>query len=169
PDRTGVRAAWAGRRGGLDLLAVRQLGQRDHPVEQHEATGRLVTLVEHRADIERLDVALTGQPAELLVVQRLEQEQRLDLVRGQSYQLGHHSTSKYRCTNVTAIAPSPTAEATRFPGSARTSPAANTPGRLVSRWYGSRSSGQPCGRPPRAGPGGTTPRPSNRSAGHARG
>ena len=33
----------------------------------------------------------------------------------------------------TATAPSPTAEATRFTESARTSPAANTPGRLVSR------------------------------------
>lgn len=32
------------------------------------------------------------------------------------------------------MAPSPTAEATRFIDSARTSPAANTPGTLLSRW-----------------------------------
>lgn len=32
------------------------------------------------------------------------------------------------------MAPSPTAEATRLTDSARTSPAAKTPGKLVSRW-----------------------------------
>lgn len=37
------------------------------------------------------------------------------------------------CTRVTAIAPSPTAEATRFTDSARASPATKTPGRLDSR------------------------------------
>src|SRR5438093_1100801 len=39
---------------------------------------------------------------------------------------------RYSCTNLTAIAPSPTAEATRLIESDRTSPAANMPGRLVS-------------------------------------
>src|SRR6267378_7370650 len=40
----------------------------------------------------------------------------------------------FRCswTNWTAIAPSPTAEVKRFTEPDRTSPAANTPGRLVS-------------------------------------
>ena len=38
-----------------------------------------------------------------------------------------------RCTKWMAIAPSPTAEATRFTEPLRTSPAAKTPGRLVSR------------------------------------
>ncbi len=42
----------------------------------------------------------------------------------------------------TDIAPSPTAEATRFIESSRTSPAANTPGTLVSRAYGVRPAGQ---------------------------
>ena len=55
---------------------------------------------------------------------------------------GGHSVSRYRCTNMTAMAPSPTADATRLADSARTSPAAKTPGTLVSRWYGGRSSGQ---------------------------
>ena len=39
---------------------------------------------------------------------------------------------KYWCTNATAIAPSPTAEATRLMEPERMSPAASTPGRLVS-------------------------------------
>ncbi len=40
------------------------------------------------------------------------------------------------------MAPSPTADATRFIESSRTSPAANTPGRLVSSEYGARASDQ---------------------------
>src|SRR4029079_11452492 len=42
---------------------------------------------------------------------------------------------RYSCTNWTAIAPSPTAEATRLTESERTSPAANTPGRRVSKTH----------------------------------
>ncbi len=41
-------------------------------------------------------------------------------------------SAKTRCTNWTAMDPSPTAAATRFKLPARTSPTANTPGRLVS-------------------------------------
>src|SRR5580658_5081621 len=40
------------------------------------------------------------------------------------------------------MAPSPTADATRFTLPARTSPTANTPGRLVSSIWGERVSGQ---------------------------
>ena len=61
---------------------------------------------------------------------------------------------------MTAIAPSPTAEATRLADSARTSPATKMPGTLVSRWYGIRSSSQPRGRSPaadRSGPATTNP------------
>src|SRR2546426_841030 len=47
-----------------------------------------------------------------------------------------HISFKYWCTNATAIAPSPTAEATRLMEPERTSPAASTPGRLVSSRYG---------------------------------
>ena len=64
---------------------------------------------------------------------------------------------------MTASAPSPTAEATRLADSARASPATNTPGTLVSRWYGIRSSSQPGGRSPatdRSGPATTKPRES---------
>src|SRR5437762_5185385 len=49
-----------------------------------------------------------------------------------------HSSFRYSCTNWTAMAPSPTAEATRLTESERTSPAANTPGRLVSSRNGGR-------------------------------
>ena len=42
------------------------------------------------------------------------------------------------------MAPSPTAEATRFMESSRTSPAANTPGTLVSRANGARGSRNGC-------------------------
>src|SRR5262249_55197752 len=45
---------------------------------------------------------------------------------------------RYSCTNWTAIAPSPTAEATRLTEPERTSPAANTPGWLVSSRNGGR-------------------------------
>ena len=48
--------------------------------------------------------------------------------------LFRHRFSRYLCTRVTAMAPSPTALATRLTDSARTSPATNTPGMLVSRW-----------------------------------
>src|SRR5207253_4639517 len=41
-----------------------------------------------------------------------------------------HISFRYSCTNWTAIAPSPTADATRLTEAGRTSPAANTPGRL---------------------------------------
>ena len=43
-----------------------------------------------------------------------------------------HCPSRYRCTNVTASAPSPTADATRLTDWERTSPATNRPGRLDS-------------------------------------
>jgi hypothetical protein len=51
----------------------------------------------------------------------------------------HYISLRYSCTNWKAIAPSPTAEATRFTDPERTSPAANTPGRLVSSRNGGRA------------------------------
>ena len=50
--------------------------------------------------------------------------------------------ARYCQTDMTAVAPSPTAVATRLPEPWRTSPAAKTPGMLVSSRSGSRSSGQ---------------------------
>ena len=51
-------------------------------------------------------------------------------------------SARYSWTSRTTIDPSPTADATRFMAPARTSPAANTPGTLVSRESGSRGSFQ---------------------------
>ena len=48
------------------------------------------------------------------------------------------SRARYWCTNAMAMLPSPTAAATRLIGLSRTSPQANTPGRLDSSRKGSR-------------------------------
>ena len=64
-----------------------------------------------------------------------------------------------------AIDPSPTADATRLVDPWRTSPTANTPGRLVSNGIGGRSSGQPAGGRPsssRSVPVSTNPHRSRR-------
>src|SRR5713101_7241477 len=80
-----------------------------------------------------------------------------DLVEMGAGLLGHdHTSLRYSCTNWTAIAPSPTAEATRLTESDRTSPAANTPGRLVSSRNGCRRAVQ-WEDPARAGPVRTKP------------
>jgi dimethylhistidine N-methyltransferase len=55
---------------------------------------------------------------------------------------GTQVSARYSCTNRTTIDPSPTADATRFMAPARMSPAANTPGTLVSSDSGSRRSFQ---------------------------
>jgi hypothetical protein len=59
-----------------------------------------------------------------------------------------HSACKYSCISWIAVAPSPTADATRLTERWRTSPAANTPGMLVSKKKGSRSSLHPLGEWP---------------------
>ena len=58
----------------------------------------------------------------------------------------HHTVLKYWWTKLTAIAPSPTAEATLLIASWRMSPAANMPGTLVSSRKGSRLGLQLFGR-----------------------
>src|SRR4029079_4503681 len=58
-----------------------------------------------------------------------------------------HMVSRYMCTRLTAVEPSPTADATRFIDARRTSPAANTPGRLVSNRNGARDNGHRDGCP----------------------
>src|SRR3954468_1502351 len=112
---------------------------------------------------------MLGEPPQLLVVERLEEEQLSQLVGGQHLcavedrRGGRHGDTRYRWASVTAIAPSPTAEATRLTESARASPATNTPGTLASSGHGSRSSGQPRGRWPsttRSGPVTRNPRSS---------
>ena len=52
------------------------------------------------------------------------------------------SSASRRCASWTAMLPAPTAEATRLTDPWQTSPAANTPGRLVSSSIGWRSRGQ---------------------------
>ena len=52
-----------------------------------------------------------------------------------------YASASARCTSCTQIDPSPTALATRFTLSARTSPTANTAGMLVSISIGRRASG----------------------------
>ena len=54
---------------------------------------------------------------------------------------GNRQVVKNACSWATTAAPSPTAAATRLTEPARTSPIANTPGRLVSSGSGKRSSG----------------------------
>src|SRR4029077_682483 len=51
----------------------------------------------------------------------------------------HQIVARQRGRRYTYIAPSPTADATRFIDSSRTSPAENTPGMLVSRGIGARA------------------------------
>ena len=68
------------------------------------------------------------------------------------------ASARYSWISETAIEPSPTALATRLIERARTSPATNTPGTLVSSASGSRASGQPCSRA--SGPARMKPRSS---------
>ena len=78
------------------------------------------------------DLGPFRQPAPLVGVEPLEHRHAGDELLDR---LGHARLSysdRYWWTNWTAIAPSPTAEATRLTDDARTSPTAKTPGTLVS-------------------------------------
>src|SRR5215217_3718081 len=98
---------------------------------------------------------MVRHPTHLLVRALLEQERGLQLG---NQRLVHHfapTSARYRWTNETAIAPSPTPEATRFTEPCRTSPTTKIPGTLVSNNPGSRSTCHPLGRFPsriRSGP-----------------
>src|SRR5205807_2980633 len=76
--------------------------------------------------------ARLGEPPQHLVVGVLEEVEPAEGL--------DHPPARYSCTKCTAIDPSPTADATRFIDSLRTSPATNTPGRLVSSRCGGRES-----------------------------
>jgi hypothetical protein len=54
----------------------------------------------------------------------------------------HLSSARARCSMLAEVAPSPTAAATLLMLPARTSPTANTPGRLLSSMWGGRDDGQ---------------------------
>src|SRR5437899_13010981 len=75
-----------------------------------------------------------------------------------------HISFRYSWTNWTAIAPSPTAEATRLTDPERTSPAANTPVRLVSSRNGGRRRDQ-CGDRAKSAPVRTNPLASRSTSG----
>src|SRR4051795_3178556 len=73
----------------------------------------------------------------------------------------HRVVARCSCTRRTAMEPSPTAEATRLTEPLRTSPAANTPGRLVSSSSGGGRGSSSAPVPTRAsGPGTTQPTPA---------
>ena len=129
-ERTGVGAVVVGAEQ-LDLAALDATRHRHRPGEQHEeARGRRAFRVDRGTGRIRDDSTALGEPRELLVAQVLEQEQGPQLLRFQPF---GHWCSRYVWRSWIAIAPSPTAEATRLIELALTSPAANTPGTLASR------------------------------------
>src|SRR5439155_7682447 len=121
PGGTHVDAALVGAHR-LDVVLLYPPGQRERAGQQDvERLGRVAFGEDRAARLVPLDRAVPGQPGELLLGERLEQEQVLQVRRAE---LLSHCASRYRCTSVTAIAPSPTAEATRLTELDRTSPAA---------------------------------------------
>ena len=105
-------------------------GERLQLALEHEMERRHQhALLGHR--LPRLDLAQLGGlgPAlELIVVEALEQVDPAQLLDARVA----HALARYSCMSETAIEPSPTALATRLIERARTSPATNTPGTLVS-------------------------------------
>jgi hypothetical protein len=143
-EGSGVGAAVVGA-NELDLAPLHPTRHRHHPGQQHEEARRGRTFAgDDRARRVLDDPTEPGDPRELIGLQGLEEEQRPKLVRRQPLRLtlcwfgslAHglaHWCSRNPWTSWIAIAPSPTADATRFTELARTSPAANTPGELASR------------------------------------
>ena len=93
--------------------------------EQQQRTGRGALLEQPVVVLRVADVDDLGPRVELLVGQLLEQ------VHAPQFGLNGHS-ARYSWISETAIEPSPTALATRLIERARTSPATNTPGTVVS-------------------------------------
>ena len=114
--------------------------QLQRPFEQEQQPLGLGVLLED--DVPGLGVAPLGgrRPlGELGVVEVVEQVDRPEVGDGdRCCACRAHASARYWCTSETAIDPSPTALATRLIDRARTSPATNTPGTLVSSGNGSR-------------------------------
>src|SRR5439155_17422403 len=97
------------------------------------------------------ELAVRGEPFQLFpgrAAQRLMRRQSVDEIgrlQSRLCRCDRHTVSRYWWIILTVAEPSPTADATRLPEPWRTSPAANTPGTLVSNKNGSRISGQPRG------------------------
>ena len=135
PGRRGLAADGSTRSPSRICVSGRALEQ------QLDARHQLVLLGDHRA---RLDVAhrRDRDPLGELRRRRARRTGRRSAARPRSGRTAHGST-RYWWISETAIEPSPTALATRLIERARTSPATNTPGTLVSSRNGSRCSGQP--------------------------
>ena len=104
-------------------------------LEQQPPEPRLIAAAEDvLADVVRPLGAVACELLEPLVRQVGEYGDPAELAGLQ----GRHESLRYLCTSSTAIEPSPTAEATRLIDWSRTSPAAKTPGMLVSSANGSR-------------------------------
>ncbi len=110
------------------------------PLEQAQKPDGLGVLLED--DIPDFGVAPLGSRrplGELGVVEVVEQVDRPEVGDGDRCCVCRaHASARYWWTSDTAIDPSPTALATRLIERARTSPATNTPGTLVSSGNGSR-------------------------------
>ena len=143
PDRR--RPSGQGRDGphprGGDVIADRLVAgavrdQRlDRPLQdQHQPGLGLVLLGHHGAGGDLVHHGGIAPDPQLLVSELGEQVHRPQLGdRGMA-----HASARYSWIRETAIEPSPTALATRLIERARTSPATNTPGTLVSSVRGSR-------------------------------
>ena len=122
----------------------------------------LVSAEDVLADLERALGAVPGELVKPLVGQVCESRDSAQLAGPR-----RHASLRYLCTSSTAIDPSPTADATRLIDWSRTSPAAKTPGMLVSSAYGSRCftghGGQPLGTSSTCSPVRMNPRSTRRS------
>src|SRR5207244_6904261 len=107
----------------------------EHDVER----ARALALVEEQ--LARCEPPLApgpGEPRQLRVAEARQDRDVSQALDGHRA-AGVRTPPRYWCTSCTAIDPSPTADATRLMDWSRTSPATNTPGRLVSSGKGSRS------------------------------
>jgi hypothetical protein len=114
PDRLGARA-------------VDEQGLRGPFQQQHHRLRLLALADELLAGLGIVRHRHRGPLGELLVAEVVEQ-----VDEAQVGDRDAHVSERYWCTSDTAIEPSPTALATRLIERARTSPATNTPGTVVS-------------------------------------
>ena len=110
-------------------MALTPLMRRDDSISPETITekrsGTVPSVKSGSPGARLLRAPLAGERREHVGVDALEEVELLEHV-------DHTAAARYSCTKCTAIEPSPTAEATRFIDSLRTSPATNTPGMLVS-------------------------------------
>lgn len=110
---------------GLDHQALH-----DSVEQEHELACR-ARVRDDRLGRQLADLGDCAPALELLVRELIEQVDLAKLRERRTFRL-LHELARYSCIRDTAIDPSPTALATRLIERARTSPATNTPGTLVS-------------------------------------